>query len=77
MLYPDPHVMGGIAELIDEDNETVAGWLAETGDGATVEEVISLITELRDEIMRSRNQDAADFPVNEEGWTNTLNDYRN
>lgn len=51
--------------------------LAETGDGATVEEVISLITELRDEIMRSRNQDAADFPVNEEGWTNTLNDYRN
>ena len=42
--------------------------LAETGDGATVEEVVALITELRDEIMRSRNQDAADFPVNEAGW---------
>ena len=29
MFYADPHVMGGIAELIDEDRETVAGWLAE------------------------------------------------
>ena len=29
MHYADPHVMGGIAELIDEDRETVAGWLAE------------------------------------------------
>jgi hypothetical protein len=29
MLFADPHVMGGIAELIDEDRETVAGWLAE------------------------------------------------
>ena len=28
-LDVDPHVMGGIAELIDEDRETVAGWLAE------------------------------------------------
>lgn len=51
--------------------------LAETGDGATVEEVVALITELRDEISRSRAQDAADFPVNEEGWTSTLNDYTN
>jgi hypothetical protein len=50
--------------------------LAETGDGATVEEVVSLITELRDEISRSRAQDAATFPANMEGWTSTLGDYR-
>jgi hypothetical protein len=33
MLYADPHVMGGIAELIGEDRETVAGWLAEAAEG--------------------------------------------
>ena len=32
-LYTDPHVMGGIAELIGEDRETVAGWLAEAAEG--------------------------------------------
>lgn len=32
MLYPDPHVLGAIAELVDEDRDTVAGWLAETGE---------------------------------------------
>ena len=50
--------------------------LAETGDGATVEEVVSLITELRDEISRSRAADAASFPGNMEGWEQTLSDYR-
>ena len=50
--------------------------LAETGDGATVEEVVALITELRDEISRSRAQDAATFPGNMEGWESTLGDYR-
>ncbi len=49
MLYPDPHVMGGIAELIDEDNETVASWLAETGDGA-------------DQMRGSRGDDGDDDP---------------
>ena len=34
MLYADPHVMGGIAELIDEDRESVAGWLAEANEEA-------------------------------------------
>jgi hypothetical protein len=34
MLLPDPHVMGGIAELIDEDRETVAGWLAQANEEA-------------------------------------------
>ena len=34
MLFADPHVMGGIAELIDEDRETVAGWLAEANEEA-------------------------------------------
>ena len=29
MLYADPHVMGGIAELIGEERETVAAWLNE------------------------------------------------
>ena len=29
MLLADPHVLGGIAELLDEDQETVAGWLNE------------------------------------------------
>lgn len=33
MLYADPHVMGGIAELIGEDHETVAGWLSEPAEG--------------------------------------------
>ncbi|MCR9292427.1 MAG: hypothetical protein NXI32_06895 [bacterium] len=33
MLFADPHVMGGIAELIGEDRETVASWLAEAGEG--------------------------------------------
>lgn len=28
MLYADPHVLGGIAELIDEDLDKVASWLA-------------------------------------------------
>ena len=50
--------------------------LAETGDGATVDEVVGLITELRDEISRSRTQDAATFPGNMEGWTATLGDYK-
>ena len=27
MLYPDPHFLGGLAELIGEDRETVATWL--------------------------------------------------
>jgi len=34
MLFADPHVMGGVAELIDEDRETVAGWLAEANEEA-------------------------------------------
>lgn len=50
--------------------------LAETGDGATVEEVVSLITELRDEISRSRAADGASFPGNMQGWEQTLADYR-
>ena len=50
--------------------------LAETGDGATVEEVVNLITELRDELSRSRAQDAATFPGNMEGWQQTLTDYQ-
>lgn len=29
LLYADPHVMGGIAELIGQQRETVAGWLKE------------------------------------------------
>jgi hypothetical protein len=33
LLYADPHLMGGIAELIGEERETVAGWLAETAEG--------------------------------------------
>ncbi|HIK96474.1 MAG TPA: hypothetical protein EYG03_31415 [Planctomycetes bacterium] len=32
LLQSDPHVMGGIAELIDEERETVAGWLAEAAE---------------------------------------------
>ncbi|MEM6472990.1 MAG: hypothetical protein AAF802_25745 [Planctomycetota bacterium] len=32
MLFPDPHVMGGIAEIIDEDREVVEGWLADAFD---------------------------------------------
>ena len=31
LLYADPHVMGGIAELVDEKRETVAAWLSEAG----------------------------------------------
>lgn len=27
MLYPDPHVMGGVAELIGEERETLAAWV--------------------------------------------------
>jgi hypothetical protein len=50
--------------------------LAETGDGATVEEVVTLITELRDEISRSRAQDAATFPGNMQGWVATQGDYQ-
>ena len=49
--------------------------LAETGDGATVEEVVALITELRDEISRSRAADGASFPGNMQGWVQTLTDY--
>ena len=30
----DPHVMGGIAELIDKERETVAGWLADAREEA-------------------------------------------
>ena len=33
LLYADPHVMGGIAELIGEKRETVAGWLNEPASG--------------------------------------------
>ena len=29
MLYPDPHFLGGLVELIGEDRETVATWLRE------------------------------------------------
>ena len=32
MLYADPHMMGGVAELIDEDREVVAEWLAGAGE---------------------------------------------
>lgn len=32
LLYADPHVIGGIAELIDEDFSTVAGWLANSNE---------------------------------------------
>jgi len=49
--------------------------LAETGDGATVEEVVNLITELRDEISASKAADAAAWPGNLNGWQSTLNDY--
>ena len=28
LLYVDPHVMGGVAELVSEDRATVTGWLA-------------------------------------------------
>jgi len=31
MLYADAHLLGGIAELVGEDRETVAAWLAEGG----------------------------------------------
>lgn len=35
MLYPDPHVIGAVAELIGEERETVAKWLTEaSADGA-------------------------------------------
>ena len=30
MLYPDPHVLGGLAAVMGEERETVAGWLSET-----------------------------------------------
>ena len=33
LLYADPHVMGGIAELIGEQRETVAVWLNEAAAG--------------------------------------------
>ena len=49
--------------------------LAETGDGATVEEVVNLITELRDEISASRAADGAAWPGNLSGWQSTLGDY--
>ena len=42
--------------------------LAETGDGATVDEVVGLITQLRDEISKSRKQDGIDHPNNLKGW---------
>ncbi|MEO1525916.1 MAG: hypothetical protein AAFX06_10790 [Planctomycetota bacterium] len=29
MLYPDPHVVGALAEIIGEDRETLVGWLEE------------------------------------------------
>lgn len=29
MLYPDPHVVGALAEVIGEDRETLVGWLEE------------------------------------------------
>ena len=32
MLYADPHLLGGIAELVGEDRETVGAWLAEGSD---------------------------------------------
>lgn len=32
LLYADPHVMGGIAELVGEERETVSGWLAEAAE---------------------------------------------
>jgi len=50
--------------------------LAETGDSATVEEVVVLITDLRDEMSRARAQDAADFPGNKAGWEATFADYK-
>ena len=43
MLYADAHLLGGIAELVGEDRETVAAWLAEGGE--------------RDERMRMRGGD--------------------
>jgi len=42
--------------------------LAETGNEATVEEVVGLITELRDEIMRSSAEDRANFEITQQGW---------
>ena len=33
LLYADPHVLGGLAELIGEKRETVAGWLNEPASG--------------------------------------------
>ena len=36
MLYPDPHVLGALAELLGQERETLAGWLNEeppVGDG--------------------------------------------
>jgi len=50
--------------------------LAETGDGATVEEVVSLITELRDEISKSRKEDGTSHPNNLKGWEATLKTYK-
>ena len=50
--------------------------LAETGDGATVEEVVSLITELRDEISKSRKQDGIEHPNNLKGWEATYDTYK-
>ena len=35
LLYADPHVMGGIAELVGEERETVSNWLAEAAEEET------------------------------------------
>ncbi|MEM6691852.1 MAG: hypothetical protein AAF664_20655 [Planctomycetota bacterium] len=35
MLYPDPHVLGAIADVIGEDRETVKQWLSQDGSVAS------------------------------------------
>ena len=49
--------------------------LGETGDEATLGEVITLITDLRDEIASSNMADQATFPGNLANWNTALSDY--
>ena len=49
--------------------------LGSTGDEATLGEVISLITDLRDEIKSSNSADKATFPGNKASWEVALGDY--
>ena len=42
--------------------------LAQTGDDASVHEVIGLITDLRDEIARAHEFDRINYPVSKQCW---------